>query len=496
MVTSSMANLFYMVMGSLFFLVFTPLTLKVLGSELYGLWIIMMAILQFAGLANFGFGDAITKYVAEYSVMEDGRDKISAAITFSYLFMTASGLAASAVVWLIRDILSSQITAAAVSRATIGEAIGITSLSLMPLFLSQLSKGILYGLVKNEVAGALDFAQNVLLWLGAFLVGVFHGGLLQLGIYCAGLNVLLFIISTIVAYAAVRKFHIFFNIDGVIIRQYFSFSFFSWVSSLGIAMFQSLDKMVVGMTIGPVAAGVYAIGTSVALRLNMLAGQFTQVLTPFASSYQAKDRQVDIKSVYQNVTFFVACLMSLCSGLLFIWMDVILKYWIGPSFSQEYSLVFRLLIIAYAVTSLSRTAHQTLSGMGEVNIPALAFVVSGAFSLVVLGLLASAMGLVGAAVANMAYVVILFLNYYLAKKLALSPLKLLLYDIALPFLVIAPVYLFSFNHSPWFFRIMLSLVIVAVMISMLYQKFKVKISEYLTLFYSRFVSRFGAFPQK
>src|SRR5271157_6489597 len=102
MAAAGSINLIYLILNSISFLVLTPLTLHVLGAETYGLWTIMLAMIQFAGLANFGTGSAVIKYVAQYTAVENSEKQLSSAITFSFVFMALTGLIVTVLICIFR----------------------------------------------------------------------------------------------------------------------------------------------------------------------------------------------------------------------------------------------------------------------------------------------------------------------------------------------------------------------------------------------------------
>ena len=61
-----------MALGSLISLVYTPVMLKYMGQNEYGLYNIASAIISYLGLLNFGFGSSYIRYYSRYKVNKDG----------------------------------------------------------------------------------------------------------------------------------------------------------------------------------------------------------------------------------------------------------------------------------------------------------------------------------------------------------------------------------------------------------------------------------------
>ena len=58
-------NLAFFVINTLFFLVITPLALRGMGEEIYGLWAILSAIQLFSGVGTLRMGVVVNKFASE-----------------------------------------------------------------------------------------------------------------------------------------------------------------------------------------------------------------------------------------------------------------------------------------------------------------------------------------------------------------------------------------------------------------------------------------------
>ena len=112
---------------------------------------------------------------------------------------------------------------------------------------------------------------------------------------------------------------------------------------LAITFFQQFDKLIVGFTLGPVLAGVYSIGTSLALRISMVTGQATEVMVPYASLQESLDAHQKLYAIFRRLSHYVSLLVAGISSILIIWMNEILSLWISPGFAAHYANGFRIL---------------------------------------------------------------------------------------------------------------------------------------------------------
>ena len=447
---ASIANVFYFVINGAMFLVLTPWMLRVWGKDSYGVWTFMLAILGFAGIANFGMTTSTIKFTAQYSKKES-TDKLSSVITFSFLLMALAGVVAFFAIWGLRYKISTQIESSN-SVLVVSKALGWVAFGVIPLFLGQVSRGIMLGLVYNVLVGAIALSMDVLLWIGALGIGLAGGDILHLGIWIFIVNLIRFITLSFAAWWVTRPLKIHFSWNTILNKTILYFAILTWLGSLGSTAFQSLDRILVGMFLGADAVGVYGIAGGVATRLYGIVGQFTQVLMPFASNYQEEGKVEQIKSIFRISSRWGACLLVLIASVLVIWMDIILSVWISPQFSADYANIFRIMVLAYATYSMVAPAYQVVVGMGKLKIPTIIMLISGLGMLSTLWFLASRIGLSGAAYANLAYSGVLLINIYAAYMLNLKPLRAVISDIGPLLLLLLFIAVFPYEKLDFIVR--------------------------------------------
>jgi O-antigen/teichoic acid export membrane protein len=186
-----------------------------------------------------------------------------------------------------------------------------------------------------------------------------------------------------------------------------------FLENLAISLFQQFDKVVVGITQGPVIAGVYSIGTSLALRLSMVTGQATEVMIPYASLQETLDDRQKLFAVFRRLSRYVSLLLAVMSSLMIIWMYDLLSLCISLDYASLYANGFRILVIAYNLLSLCRPAHQTLTGIGKVKFTALVYLFSTFLMLVGLFFFSHAFGFIGAVTSNLAMILLLVFNLFI-----------------------------------------------------------------------------------
>jgi O-antigen/teichoic acid export membrane protein len=258
----------------------------------------------------------------------------------------------------------------------------------------------------------MDFVSSIFPLIGGVLISIFKKNL----VWLSGWNLFIQVVILFI-YLAVTVRRINWNWSPKIptVKRIFNFSIFMFIESSAITLFQQFDRVLVGMILGPVIAGVYSVATSVGLRMSLITGQITEVMIPYASQKETSGDYQSLLSVYRKLNRYLGIMVVFISTIGIIWMKELLTLWIGKNYADQYSLVFSLIILAYAFLSLTRSGHQTLTGMGKVKFTAINYLCATFVMLLGLIILTRIYGLIGAATANILMVGLFIMNIYAYK---------------------------------------------------------------------------------
>lgn len=446
LLSSSVLNVFYLFVQSVVFLLMTPLTYRVLDKNLFGFWTIMLSIMGVSNIANFKAVTTTMKFIAQFHGNPADRVNLSAVVTMTYVLVGLSAVLLTFAFAFTRFYWAAALRSADIALDTMAASLGLLSLGIIPLLVSEVSSGILLGLLKNGLNGFIVTTHHVFLWVGACLVGIAKGGVLELSTVILAVNFSRFVLLTISALFFLRGNQLRFVWSPAVGRQLMSYSLTNWVGSIGLLLFNTADRIIVGMVLGPSIAGVYGIGVSIALRLSMLSDQLTQVLVPFSSISAQSGRMTDVAAVFRQSSRLVSLLAAFLASIIIIWMKDLLAVWISPEFSDLYANLFRSLVLAYGIYSIFRPAYQILLGLGWLAVPSATMLVCAVLMLLAVNYFSVLFGLPGAIYSNFIFTFLLGINGYLARRLGLSPINPVINDIGLPVLAMVVIYCLPYQN--------------------------------------------------
>lgn len=405
------ANQFFFLINTVAFLVLTPIAIHVMGEEFYGVWSVLNSVMLFAGIGALGISSIVNKFAAEATPEPVEKHTSDILINAAFIILPM-GLITAGILWAAGGLIARNLDVSLSQQSDFIQAMRICAFGIIPQFLTKIPQGYLLSQYRNNLVRSMDFIANIFPWVGAIVISSFAQDLLLIAVWFAVVQTVILAIY----FGVIRR-----NISGrlrprsAVIKKMLGFSGFMFIESTAISMFQHLDKVIVGFVLGPAAAGVYSVGTSVSLRMSMIAGQVTEVMVPYASQKYSQGDEKKLFSVFQKMVRYVSLLAAGVGGLLIIWMREILALWISPTYAQEYAAAFCVLVLAYGILSLSRPAHQTLQGIGQVRFSSLLYLTASILMLGCVYLFSGHFNLIGAAFANGAMSLLLIMNFRVYK---------------------------------------------------------------------------------
>ena len=402
------ANLTTFSLNTIFFLIIIPLSIRIMEKELFGLWSIVYSIMLLSNVGTAGIGSIINKFASEshHNVQEYQQKIISNGMVIAVVF---SGFTAI-LIFLFSGVVAEHLKINTIAQQRFKIALYWVAISTLPQFLSKVFQGYLLSQLKHFLARQLDMYFSMLLWIGVVLISYLNSDIRWIGAWCLVVSILLFLGYFLVVRKLVR---LVFWIDFSVVNMMMNFSIFLFFEMIAIGLFQNMDKVILGLTLGPVLAGIYAVGTSVSLRISMVTGQITDILIPYASLADSLHERRRLYRMVRKISFYVSILVGFLGGILILWMDYFLRFWISSEYAQQYSNLFRIIILSYSFLSLSRPAHQSLMGLGKVKFTSIVYIISTTIMLLALFFLSSNYGILGAGWANLFMAILISYNMYI-----------------------------------------------------------------------------------
>jgi len=428
-------------------------TVEKIHTEGWGLWSLVAVFTGYASLLDFGVSSGFTKYVAEHEARGE-RLAVSRVVSTGFFFYLGLG--------------------------------GLIVLVGFP-FIDQLLAWALAFAAQGEQA--LYARENIedmrFLFRGALILFVVNNCIapftsISLGLQRMGTTNLLSGAATIVKAAATFYFlenghgvrgllytnavaTLFFGAGSVVIahrlfpglrlsplhvhrstfRSLFTFGWQTQVAKLSnLISFQTDRVIVAAATRGDMAlVGLYGLGEFLAVKMRQIPGLLVTALVPAASGLDARKDHVRLQMLYLRSTKYIAAVSVPLTLFVLCTAELLLAAWLGEREGMDFAAwVLRVLTIGYLANVLPGAGVSIVLGMGRVEVPMYAGIISTVVN--ISGTIACwyAFGLYGIPLGTMLgfFVSTTWFFFHVRKLTGIAPLRLYREAMALPLLASVP----------------------------------------------------------
>lgn len=416
-----------------------PALIRVIGIEEYGVWTLVSTVIGVVGLAEAGLTVSTTVFLSR-DIAKNDTEGISQTLTVITVAMLSLASLAALILWMGSPHIIQLFPDLALHHsASALPAIELGAVVLWAKLMQQVMVGIEQAYQCYGLINLINLFQVSLTNLGMIAIALLGGRTLALMQWQVLTNIVLLSIHVLVAWSRVHKLKPQFrwsNSRGLEIVRY---SAATWLTSLGTALFQQGDRVIIGSILDPKLLGVYAAITSVTIQINSFSAAAIQPLLPRLSGLLEGSRtqlELQIKRAFQVNVVFVLGL----GGALFILTPILISILFGKAATDEYALAFRTATVVYSLYSVNAVGYYILLGSGAANVSMVINIISGALALLLIFIGAKLGNLTGAIAGNIGYATSLLFIFFGMKRLDipvkkwfswLHPAEILLLSISL-----------------------------------------------------------------
>lgn len=424
-------NSFYNLAGSLAPIAVTlftvPIYLRLIGTERYGVLVIVWAFLGYFGNFDLGLGPATAQRIA---TLHNVDSKERAEVFWTALTLnTTIGVVAGLLLWPVAQYFF-------VSHLKITEILRLEVLSAIPWMAAAVPVATISGVLGGTLQGLEKFFErNVCSVLGTVLFQLFPLGVAWL--YAPDLSILVPAalfgrVVTFVLFFALCYRHVPLNMTPSVKRSLLAplFRFGSWVTvtSLISPLLTTLDRFLIGSIAGAKALTYYTVPFNLVSRIEVLPSSLSNTLFPrfSATSEDERRRLMDVAISSLNVILTPLII----TGILII--DPFLRWWVGPDMAKSASYVGEIIALGLWFNCQAYIPYARLQAQGRPDLVAMCHLIEIIPYLAFLAVAMSFWGVVGAALAwSLRVIVDAVLLFWLCRVVSrdflvyLAPLPLL-----------------------------------------------------------------------
>lgn len=380
-------------------LLVTPLLVRGLGMERYGIWSLVVSFGLFAVLLDLGLASATVRYVAKYDALGE-RYLVVRTLATSFWLLLVLGLLALVAGTILAPLFPLLFHVVG-SKTSASVLVLLTAASIAVTLVGGAFQGLLAGLQRYSALNLISVSAMVAQTALFAIALVLGGRLVALGAVLLSVS----LAQQVARYWVVRRELPQATISPGLVTRQFSGEIARaslWLSSvhLSTALRYRVDTIVVGFVAGVRAAGIYAVGQMLFIAANRFIQPILTGFFPLSAELEGRDDREDLRAVMLTGTrIALAVAGPVCLAIILL-AGPFLDSWVGSGF-QNARLVVVYLVSALLLSTVSRTGLLMLQGAGKIRGPAAINWADALLNFVLSVVLGLAIGMTGVALATL-----------------------------------------------------------------------------------------------
>ncbi len=421
--------------------VLTPIVIRKLGPEGYGIWTTLYSLVTYYGLLDLGLRSAVVYFSGQFRA-QDEPEKINQVINTVGLYYSLSSLLIVIAVAFAAGPISNSLDISAARRPEVRLLLIITSMSWMvsqPVFNATLE-----GFQRFDLSSRIFIFTSVLRAVGSLVVLALGGGLVALATNYLAIQ----IVAGVSSFLAVRR-----TFPGLVIAARFvrvsmlktmlRYSVHTVIAYFGTVVLQNAAVIIIGWLRNPILAGYY----SLPLRLLQQSGEMISRVGTVSSSRaielstHGKTSSILRLAILSNR--YCCALFAPVSVLLFIYGTELIQRWVGSLYAANSAPLLPILCAGTLIGFAGQyNSGALLFSLARHDTYARALMVEMVLHLAALFVLLPRFGLIGAAWASAVPLILvrgIYVAWPLCRALDSNPLVYLVSVFAAPLATAVPV---------------------------------------------------------
>ncbi|MBI5370452.1 MAG: flippase [Sphingobacteriales bacterium] len=460
MTTKVMKGSFWVLMGQVLPLAATfvasPFVIRSLGSEAYGILILVGLISSYFAFGDFGMAMASTRFGAEAYAESTPEQEGKVVRTAALIGITSSLFIAIPLFvfsqWIVGDLL--KVPLYLQQKASI--ALKITSVAFVMSFVGNIFNTPQLSRMRMDLNVLINAGFKVLMTLSTPLVLHFGGDLVDATIV-AFLATLLIMGSHIFVSGRLQPAIYGTSIDRKMLKPLLNFGSSYVLYGIGLLVTNNLEKFILTRYVSVQSLAYYSIAFTFAGMTTMFSVAMVQTLMPAFSQLLTAEKREQLRSLFTRcVRVGMIGLIPSVMGLLII-AKPFFTIWVGPDFGRESVFPFYILLVGVFFSLLVYIPNTVLISAGKSNLFAKVYMIEVLPYAAIVYFLIQWAGILGAAMAWSLREIVNALTfiYFTRRHMGLSiNFGLQLRTLGAGFLVFMPPALIAFlynNSSFWVF---------------------------------------------
>ncbi|MFA5878126.1 MAG: oligosaccharide flippase family protein [Candidatus Staskawiczbacteria bacterium] len=303
------------------------------GKEIYGIYLLVMALTGYLGVLELGVTAAVTKYVAELTAKGD-HEGVKKIISASFSLFFAIGLFIAIILFILSFYFDHIFTVDVANRIVMRQLFWVAAVASLFIWPGKIFTRVLDGFQRYNWLAAIKIGEIVLIGASAYLVFSQGWGI----VYFLLLSYLFIILEYVVAYIIsryrlIKSTIIFPYFNKKVFRVIFGFSFYLFLSNLvGILIF-NFDSFVIGAFVSIAAITIYSVGFNLQGGFRVINSLLGSPLFPAEADMEGRGENDKQKELLFKGTKYITLIFVPSVIITIIFAELFINNWMGTGFA-------------------------------------------------------------------------------------------------------------------------------------------------------------------
>ena len=411
-------------LGYLVSMIFTPIMIRLLGQNDYGLYNLVSSVVSYLSVLNFGFGSAYIRYYSLYKVNEDKENiaKLNGMFLIIYFILGLVAVLAGILLAINTDLIfGAKLSTSELKKAKVLLIILVINLSIsfpnivFNSFIIANEKFIFQNMMQM-----IKILGNPFLVLPALLIGYGSVGMV---IATTILNAIVEIINAIYCIKKLNMNFMFSNFDIRLMKEMTIFSSYIFINLVIDQINWNVDKFVLGRFHGTVSVAIYGVASQLNNYYIAISTAISNVFIPRVHKMVvSSEDNIELTKLFTKIGRVQLIILALISSGLIFFGKPFINLWAGNNYKESYPIAL-LLILPVTVPLIQNIGIEIQRAKNLHKFRSLVYFFIALANLTVSIPLASKYGGIGAALGTALSLIIgngFVMNWYYKEKVGLD----------------------------------------------------------------------------
>lgn len=326
----------------------TPIVVKGLGAELYGLYAVVLGFISYS--FTFGIGKTAAKFVAEFRAT-DQHEKVSEVISSIFWLSLCFALAGSLIIAVTaRPIVENVLLIEPDLRDQAVIALYLACATIVMIMLSQVAQFVLQGLQRFDRYLMLTNLSGFLIHLGSVAIVLGGGGVSALLVWHFFVTLAVGLMFWLNAWRLMPDLRLVFKIDKSISRPVLKYAFSIVIYQIFANLLFLFERGWIVRRFGSAALTFYVVPMALGIYLHMLVASVVMALFPVVNELLT-DRERLVR-LYRMSSKVVLTLVAFTVVSAWVSGRLFLTLWMSEEFADASYRILSIHMLTFGVVSM------------------------------------------------------------------------------------------------------------------------------------------------